>query len=187
MSTLDGSGLFAGITSGLTSTYSILANASPNGVTTSSITDAMSNQNYNSKINPAFSSYIMSNFTSLDKNSNGTLSAAEMNNLSNLISTKGLTSTQLNQLGTASGMSTEALEQVLSHFNDIDANHDGKVTSAEISGFKLKCSEEKKKTEFANKAATNMSVFYGDSDSNVDSTSLLDYKYMNDTSSKKQA
>ena len=178
MGSLDGSSLFSGITSGLTNTYSILANASSNGVTEKSIASTMNNSAYASKLNSTFSSYILSNFSSLDKNKDGTLNQVEMSKLNNMISTTGLTSTQLSQLGAASGLSTETLNQVLSHFADIDANHDGKVTSREISAYNITSAEQKKKTEFSNRAATNMSVFYGNDDSSAaDSSSLLDYKY----------
>ena len=184
MSTLNGTGLFSGITSGLSCTYSLLASASSSGVTTTSITEAMSNSDYASSLNSSFSSYILSNFSSLDKNSDGTLTSAELSSLTNMISTTGLTSTQISQLGSASGLSSETLEQVLQHFSDIDANGDGKVTSSEINAYNITSAMEKKKTEFANKAATNMSVFYGDdSSSSADSSSLLDYKYIDSDSS----
>lgn len=182
MSTLNGSSLFSGITSGLTSTYSILANASSSGVTETSIASTMSNSAYASKLNSTFSSYILSNFSSLDKNKDGTLNSAEVSSVGNMISSAGLTSAQLNQLGAASGLSTDALNQVLSHFADIDVNHDGKVTSAEINAYNITSAEEKKKIEFSNRAATNMSVFYGSDDASAaDSSSLLDYKYSNNS------
>ncbi len=75
-------------------------------------------------------------------------------------------------------MATKTLEQVLEHFSTIDANHDGKVTTAEISAYNITASMEKKRSEFASKAADDMSVFYG-SDTSTSTTSLLDYKYGN--------
>lgn len=182
MGTLNGSALFSGITSGLNSTYSILANASSNGVTETSIASTMSNSAYASKLNGNFASYILQNFSSLDKDSNGTLSSAEMTNISKMISTQGLTAAQISQLGTASGLSAETLEQVLQHFNQIDANHDGKVTTGEINAYNVTKTVEKKKTEFANKAATNMSVFYGSESSSADSSSILDDRYNTENS-----
>ncbi len=55
-----------------------------------------------------------------------------------------------------------------------------KVTAAEISAYKLRSAEDKKKTEFRNKAAADMSVYYADENkSNApDSSSLLAYKYI---------
>lgn len=184
MSTLNGSSLLTGITSGLTSTYSILANAAGGGVTLDSISAARSNSSLATQLNPSFASYIQTNFASLDTDKDGVLSAKELSSMTNKIATQGVTQAQLAQLGTATGMSTQTLEQVLEHFADIDSNHDGKVTSAEIAAYGLKSAEETKKAEFANKAAKNMSVFYGNDDSNeADSSSLLAFKYMNSNSS----
>lgn len=177
-----GSSLFTGISSGLSNTYALLAQAyGASGVTQSNILAAMSNSKLVGTLNPTFASYMQTNFSTLDTNKDGTLCSAELANMTNIIATQGLTLQQLTQLGPAIGLSGDTLSQVLEHFSDIDANHDGKVTQAEIQSFSLKSAEEKKKTELASKAAANMSVFYGDDDSsaNVNTTSLLDFKYMN--------
>jgi len=177
--------LFSGITSGLTSTYSILARASAGDLTPSSISAAMSNSTYAQSLNPAFSSYILSNFSTLDTNKDGKLGSAELANLTHSIAATGLTAQQLTQLGAASGLSGQTLEQVLQHFTDIDKNGDGKVTAAEITAYKLNSVMEKEKTEFRNKAAANQSIFYGDDTaiSNNDSSSMLAFKYWNDGNS----
>lgn len=177
-----GSSLFTGISSGLSNTYALLAQAyGTSGVTQSNILAAMSNSKLVGTLNPTFASYMQTNFSTLDTNKDGTLCASELANMTSVIATQGLTLQQLTQLGPAIGLSGDTLSQVLEHFSDIDANHDGKVTQAEIQSFSLRSAEEKKKTEFASKAASNMSVFYGDDDSsaNVNTTSLLDFKYMN--------
>ncbi len=174
--------LFSGVTSGLNGTFSILSKASSGSVTASSISAAMGNNAYSNSLSSGFASYIMSNFSSLDNNGDGILAASEMSNLSNSIAKSGLTATQLTQLGSASGLSNETLEQVLEHFADIDANHDGKVTSAEISGYKISSTMEKKKDEFSNKMAANQSLFYGDDSTTTDSSSMLSYKYWGNSS-----
>ena len=183
---MGNSSLFSGITSGLTSTYSLLANASAGNVTLSNIASANSNPSLVNKLNPTFASYIETNFSSADKNRDGILSASELSNLTNSINTRGLTSAQLSQLGAASGLSGETLNQVLEHFMDIDKNGDGKVTSAEISAYKLTSAMDKKKTEFANRAATNQSVFYGDENASnaPDSSSMVAFKYWDDGNGK---
>lgn len=182
MTSSNSSSLFAGITSGLTSTYSILANAAGgSGITLSSIASAQSNSAYATTLNPTFASYIQTNFASLDTNHDGILSSAELSAMTNKIAATGLTAAQLSQLGPASGLSGDALSQVLEHFADIDTNGDGKVTSAEIQGYKLKSAMDNKKTEFANKAAANQSVFYGDDNASSapDSSSLVAFKNWN--------
>lgn len=175
-----GSSLFTGINAGLTNTYALLAQAyGASGVTRTNILSAMSNSKLVGSLNPTFASYMQTNFNTLDTNKDGTLCSAELANMTNVIATQGLSMQQLTQLGPAIGISGDTLSQVLEHFNDIDANHDGKVTAAEIQNFTLRSAEEKKKTEFANKTATNMSVFYGDDNATVDTTSMVDFKYMN--------
>lgn len=174
--------LFSGITAGLNNTFSVLSAASQGNVTLSSIAAAQSNTQYANTINPTFASYITSNFTNLDSNHDGVIGATEISKLTNSINTTGLTAAQLSQLGAASGLSNNDLSQVLEHFADIDANHDGKVTAAEISSYKLRSAEDKKKTEFRNKMASDMSIYYGNDDtsSTADASSLLAFKYWND-------
>lgn len=178
------SSLFSGITSGLTSTYSILANASPSGVTLNSIATARSTSTVSAMLNPTFASYIQTNFSTLDTNHDGTLSAAELSNITSKMLSTGLTAAQISQLGTASGLSNDQIGQITEHFRDIDTNGDGKVTAAEIAAYKLTSAMQEKKTEFANRAATNQSVFYGSEDSNsTDSSSMLSFKNWNTGSS----
>lgn len=182
---MSSSSLFTGITSGLNNTYSILANASSGKITLESIAAAQSNSHYANSINPTFASYIQTNFNNLDTDKDGVLGANEISTLTNSIATSGLTAAQLTQLGGASGLSSNELSQVLEHFSDIDSNHDGKVTAAEITAYKLKSVADKAKTEFRNKAAANMSVYYGDDNASsaADSSSLLAFKYWNDGNS----
>lgn len=173
--------LFEGITSGLTNTYSVLAQASQGKITLSSIAAAQSNSQFANYINPTFASYIQTNFANLDSNHDGIIGSTEISKLTTSINVSGLTAAQLGQLGAASGLSANDLSQVLEHFADIDANHDGKVTAAEISAYKLKSAEDKKKTEFRNKAAADMSIYYANENTTnePDSSSLLAYKYYN--------
>lgn len=178
--------MFEGITSGLTSTYSVLAQASQGKITLSSIAAAQSNSQYAQQINPTFASYIQTQFANLDSNHDGILGSTEINKLTTSINITGLTAAQLSQLGAASGLSANDLSQVLEHFSDIDANHDGKVTAAEISAYKLKSAEDQKKTEYRNKAAADMSIYYADENASnePDASSLLAYKYYNAGASK---
>lgn len=173
--------IFSGVTAGLTNAFSVIGHSTTTGVTASTVASAMSNSQLATSLNPTFASYILNNFGTLDTNHDGTLNAAELSNFTNMMNTTGMTQAQLAQLGAASGLSNQTLEQVLQHFNDIDVNHDGKVSSAEIQAYRLKSNEEEKKAEFSNKTATNMSVFYADdSASTTNSSSLLSFKYMNE-------
>lgn len=178
---LSANSLLTGIYAGLTNTYSVLAQSNPNGVTLDSISKSYSNASNGYALNPSFASYLKTNFSTLDKDKDGILSSTEFSDFTNQLSTQGLTQVQLMQLGTATGLSSDALSQVLAHFSQIDTNKDGKVTNAEISSYQVSSAKEKKMEEFTNRMAGNMSVFYGDdSTSEADSSSLLDYKYMSD-------
>ena len=68
--------------------------------------------------------------------------------------------------------------ETLEHFDEMDTNHDGRITSAEISAYNVNPARMEKEDEFNNKFATNMSVFYGSESSATDGTySMLSYKY----------
>ena len=68
---------------------------------------------------------------------------------------------------------------MLSHFDDIDANHDGKVTNAEINAYGVNSDIEKQKIEDRNRIVNNMSMFYGDDLTEYEG-SIMDYRYLDD-------
>ena len=178
MSNLSGASLVSGISNSLLNTYSLIAsNSESNGVTLSSINSARTNKDLTNSLNQTFATYLQSNFSSFDKNNDGTISPDEMTQASSTINTTGLTQAQLSQLGTSCGLSQEALSEVLAHFSDIDKNHDGKVTSAEINAYNVENSKMKLEDEYRLKSATNMSMFYG-SESSSDQKSIMAYKYL---------
>ena len=104
-----------------------------------------------------------------------------MSTLTNTMSAQGLTKQEFTQLALSgnSGLSTATINNILEHFEDMDTNGDGRITSAEIAAFDIDSSRQEKMDEFAHKFATNMSTFYGD-DSSSDvsgSYSMLSYRY----------
>ena len=174
----NNNGILSGITSGLAGTYTYLASQYPNGLTLENINEARSKNSNTNILNQSFASYLESNFTSIDKDGDGIITKKEMDNLSNLISTSGLTKEELIQLYSSgsSGLSESTMSKILEHFDDMDTNHDGRVTSAEISAYDINSSRMAVEDEFNNRKATDMSVFYSDS-SSTDSYNLLSYKY----------
>ena len=122
---------------------------------------------------------MQNNFGTIDKDGDGIITADEMNTLSNRISMQGLTKAELTQLyaSGASGLSESTMTKILEHFDEMDTNHDGKITSAEISAYDVNCSRMEVEDDFNNRRATDMSVFYGDSSASSDTYSLLSYKY----------
>lgn len=177
----NNNGILSGIASGLTSTYSYLASQYPNGLTLENLTEARGKTTNLNVLNQSFASYLQNNFTSIDKNGDGIITEDEMNNLSNLISTQGLTKAELTQLyaSGASGLSESTMTKILENFDEMDTNHDGKITSAEISAYDINCSRMQVEDEFNNRRASDMSVFYGSESSSTDTYSLLSYKYKN--------
>ncbi len=172
--------LLAGVYAGLTNTYSYLASQYPNGLTLENLTEARTDSSNLGILNQTFASYLQNNFSTIDKDGDGTITAEEMNNLSNRISTQGLTKAELTQLyaSGASGISESTMSKILEHFDEMDTNHDGRITSAEISAYDVNCARMEVEDEFNNRRATDMSVFYGDSSSSsADTYSLLSYKY----------
>ena len=102
-----------------------------------------------------------------------------MSNLTNRMTSQGLTKDELTQMyaSGASGLSQSTMENILENFDEMDTNHDGRITSAEISNYKLANARLKKEDEFNAKKASDMSVFYGNEDASNDAYSILSYKY----------
>lgn len=172
--------LLAGVYAGLTNTYSYLASQYPNGLTLENLTEARTNTSNLGALNQTFASYLQNNFASIDNDGDGVITSDEMSNLSNRISTQGLTRAELTQLYASgcSGLSESTMSKILEHFDEMDTNHDGRITSAEISAYDVNCARMEVEDEFNNRRATDMSVFYGDSSSSSSDTySLLSYKY----------
>ena len=178
---LNGSSLFTGFNSGLTNTYSLLANQYKDDITLDNLNKALTNTNItNTAYGSTFASYLTSNFNNVDKNGDGKISAEEIQNYMSNMARQGLTREQIMTLGSVNGMSNSLQETVLSHFDDIDANHDGKVTSQEISSYGVNSQVEKQKVADRNRTVNNMSLFYGNDDNKYEG-SLLDYRYLDDT------
>ena len=113
----------------------------------------------------------------------GKLTADEVQDLTTNLTRNGMTLQQLYQLGTSSGMSSSLLDTVISHFNEIDKNKDGKVTNAEIQAYGVDSSVETQKKSDRNSMLKQMSTFYETAASDNDE-SLLDYKYLSEDSDK---
>lgn len=178
----SGSSIIANISSNLSNTYSYLASLYPeDGVTYKNITAARNDNTNYLTLNQSFASYLQNNFATLDKDGDGVISADEMNNLTNTISRSGVSRSELSQLAMSGAYSQDMVNKILEHFDDMDTNHDGRVTAEEISSFTYSCNKQEKLDEENYKKATQTSVFYGNDDASTDvsSYSILSYKYKN--------
>lgn len=181
MAKLNGSSLFAGINAGVTNSYAILSNLYSDGLTQRNLSQAMSNQNVlTNQYGTTFASYLSQNFSSLDKNSDGTLSTDEVQNLLSQMASQGLTREQIQSLGGMSGISANAQATVLEHFDEIDTNHDGYVSTGEIQGYTLQSKLENRKQKDKTKMINNLSMFYGKENASDKASSLLSYKWLQD-------
>jgi len=179
---IDGTSLFTSMNSGLNNTFSVLSTTFSDGVTLKNLaTNDAANALTSNGLNQNFKSYLQTNFNSVDKNKDGKISADEINNYVTNLTRQGMTMEQLIQLGTSSGMSSSLLDTVMSHFNEIDTNKDGKVTNAEIQAYGVNSSVEKQRKEDRTAMLKQMSTFYETSASKNDS-SLLDYRYLDEDS-----
>ena len=177
-----GSSIISSINSGINNTYAYLASLYPqDGVTYDNIAAARNDTTNYLTLNQSFASYLQNNFGSFDKDGDGKIGADEMNSFSHTLSTSGVSRTELTQLASSGAYSATTVAKILDNFDDIDTNHDGRVTSAEISAYALDCSKQEKIDEANYKKATSdMSIFYGeDSSADVDSYSILSYRYKN--------
>ena len=181
MSLGSGTSIISNISSGLSNTYSYLASLYPeDGVTYKNITAARNDTTNYLTLNQSFASYLQNNFSTLDKDGDGKISAKEMTNLTNTISRSGVSKSELSQLAATGAYSSDMLSKILENFDDIDTNHDGRITSAEISSYTYSCNKQEMVDEDNYKKATNMSLFYGDDSASQPSTySILSYKYKN--------
>lgn len=178
----SGSSIIASISSNLSNTYAYLASLYPeDGVTFKNITAARNDNTNYLTLNQPFATYLQNNFSTLDKDGDGVISADEMNNLTNTISTSGVSRSELTQLAMSGAYSTDMVNKILENFDEMDTNHDGRITSAEIASFTHSCNKQEKIDEENYRKATQTSVFYGDDNASTDvsSYSILSYKYKN--------
>ena len=78
--------LLTGIYSGLTNTYSYLAQINPTGVTLESINKARTDSKTSLNVNQSFASYLQSNFTSIDADGDGVIGSNELTDYTNTLS-----------------------------------------------------------------------------------------------------
>ena len=179
---LDGTSLFANASAGLTNVFTQLSSQYGDEITLENLNKALTNSNglTNNVYNNSFASYITGNFSSFDQNSDGKISADEIQNIMSQMARQGLTREQIIALGASSGMTTSLQETVLSHFDEIDKNKDGKVTNQEIQAYGVESDFQKQKTADRNRLLNSMSMYY---DVSTDESSLLDYKYLDNENS----
>jgi len=184
MSKFNPSSLFTGVKAGAMNSYAILSNLYSDGLTKKNLTKALSDTNLlTSQYGTTFASYLSQNFGTYDKNSDGVLSADEVQKLMTQISAKGLTRDQVTSLGSMAGISADSQAMILEHFSEMDTNSDGYVSSGEAQAYVLQSKLQNQKIQDENKSIAHTSLFYGeDNAEDKMRSSLLSYKWMQDDS-----
>lgn len=178
---LDGTSMFTGINSGFANSFAQLSGQYSDGLTLENLQNALTNTEFtkNNINGTTFAAYMTNNFNSIDTDRDGIISATEIQDLMGRMAAQGLTREQITALAGSSGL-TSLQQTVLAHFDDIDKNHDGKVTNQEIQAYGVESDLEKQKIADRNRVVNNMSMFY-DNETNYEG-SLLDYKYLDNES-----
>lgn len=186
MSNFSASSLFAGVNAGVMNSYAMLSKMYSGGITQKNLSEAMTNPNLiASGYGSTFAAYLTQNFGTIDRNGDGKITEKEMNKVMNQMSTKGLTREQVSTLGSMSGVSANAQSTILDHFTDIDTNHDGYVSSAEVQSYILQSKIENRKEQDMNRMINKTSLFYADENADEKTySSLLSYKRIQDDDNK---
>ena len=176
MSILNGQTLVSGALAGLTNTYSTLMSSSSSsgkGLTLEDLSKVSTTTLNSLGSNYSFLQYLTTNFASLDKDGDGEITSVDLNNLMNTMQSKGLTYNELQSLCSSGNGDTTLLSTVLTYFNKIDANGDGRVTSDEITKFSFDCQKDEAEQKYKSFKASRMSLYYSDGVED-DTSSVLD-------------
>ena len=160
-------GIFTAAQSGLQSTLQYLYTNNKDGLTRTTLNNAMYNNT--SGINSSFFQMISGQFSSLDKNHDGTLSSDEANNMITDLSS-GLTRDQIMQLRAQGAIDEELAAKIVSNFSKMDVNGDGKVSEAEINAFCMDEDIQAKRDEQKELMIKNMSLYYDTDSSDSESS-----------------
>lgn len=174
MTILNGQTLLTSAMAGLTNTYStVMSNhsSSGKGLTMDDLSNVSSQTLMSLGGNTTFLQYLTNNFADLDKDGDGEITGNDMNNLMDTMKTKGLTYNELQNL--CSSNNSSLLSTVLTYFNKIDSNGDGRVTSDEITKFSYNCQRDEAEAKYKSFRAADTSLFYNDGVEN-DTSSVLD-------------
>lgn len=176
MANLVGSSLFTSAITGLNSSYLMMLN----GADSLSLEDILNytkstNTSYLATYNQNFRSYLMSNFSAIDTDNDGKISSQDLTNYSNILQTQGMTYQELSQLcATNSSTMSSLLDTVLSNFNAVDSNHDGRVTQSEIDAYRIDQQIKDVKDKYPKIDPTKMSMFIDTDVSNTTDDSDTD-------------
>ncbi len=176
MTILNGQTLLATAMSGLASTYSTVMNgknSSGTGLTLTDLSDLSTQTMMNLGSNYSFLQYMTTNFNTLDQDGDGEITGADLNNIMSTMQSKGLTYNEIQNLCTSGNYDKTLLSTVLTYFNKIDSNGDGRITSDEITKFSYDTQRDEVEAKYKSYRASNVSLYYNDGIED-DTSSVLD-------------
>ncbi len=159
---LSGQALMAQAIYGLTNNFAVLSAGASGGLTLEQIVNPSDEVNKNN-LNVSFQSYLSQNFSSIDADGDGKISATDIQQYTNQLSQKGLSYQELMQLCYSSSAGSQ-LEEVLAHFSEIDQNGDGRVTNAEIAAYGVDTEIEEMEENHPKFQPTNISNYVDNDD-----------------------
>lgn len=172
------SSIFASAMAGLNNTFAQLAKGSTTGgLTLEQITNPDTEKVNTLSLNSGFVQYLTSNFSSIDKDGDGEITSSDLTKLMQNISKSGLSYDEICQLGASGAIPSDMLNTVLTYFSEIDKDHDGKITSAEIAAYQMDADRHEMENKYKSFQASSISTFYSDDSATKDYSSVLDYKY----------
>ncbi len=175
MSILNGQTLLTSAMAGLTNTYSTVMSkhsTSGKGLTLKDLNNVSSETVLSLGGNTSFLQYLTANFNSLDSDGDGEITGNDISKLMSQMQSKGLTYNEIQSLCSSTGDSS-LLSTVLTYFNKIDANGDGRVTSEEITKFSCNTQRDQYEAKYKSFKASSASLYYSDGVED-DTSSILD-------------
>ncbi len=176
MSMLNGQSLLASALAGLSSTYSTLMTnktSDSKGLTIDDLTNVSNNTLMHLGNNYSFLQYLTTNFSNVDKDGDGEITSSDLNFLMNTMQSHGLTYNEIQSLCTTGNGDSSLLSTVLTYFNKIDANGDGRITSDEITKFSYDSQRYEVEAKYKSFKASSTSLFYSEGVED-DTSSVLD-------------
>lgn len=166
MANYTGSSLFTSAIAGLNSNYLLLLNGNQSLTMENLLNPSTANLQY--AVNQTFRSYLMTNFNTIDMDGDGQISTQDLSGHVSRLKTQGMTYNELSQLCANGGSSMSSLlDTVLSNFNEIDANHDGRITQGEINAYRINKEIKDVKEKYPKIDPSRMSLY---TETNVDTT-----------------
>ena len=176
MTILNGQTLLTTAMSGLASTYTTVMNGKTStgqGLTMKDFSELSPQAMMNLGTNNTFLQYMSANFKNFDKDGDGEISSNDLQNVMTTMQSKGLTYNEIQQLCTTGNYDKSLLSTVLTYFNKIDANGDGRITSDEITKFSYDTQRNEVEEKYKSYKASSVSLYYNEGIDD-DTSSVLD-------------